>query len=106
MKAEFHHYGVPTTAKGADEVFIEAGGVHVTNPEAHPYRIEFLRFEADSPLPDTVKKNAHVAFVVEDLDAALAGMNVIIPPFDATENLRVAFVMDGPAVIELMEMKS
>ncbi len=105
QSAKFHHYGVPTTVKGGNEVFIEGAGVHVTDPEANPYKIEFLRFEPDSPMPDAVKKNPHAAFIVEDLDAALLNQNVIIPPFDATDTLRVAFITDGPAVIELMEMK-
>lgn len=105
QSAKFHHYGVPTTVKGGNEVFIEGAGVHVTDPEANPYKIEFLRFEPDSPMPDAVKNNPHAAFIVEDLDAALLNKNVIIPPFDATDTLRVAFITDGPAVIELMEMK-
>jgi len=43
--------------------------------------------------------------MVPNLDEALAGQNVIIPPFDANESLRVAFVTDGDAVLELMESK-
>jgi hypothetical protein len=105
QSATFHHYGVPTGVKGKDEVFIEGAKVHVTSPEAHPFRIEFLRFEPDSPMPATLKTNCHAAFMVDDLEAALDGQNVIIPPFDATDTLRVAFIMDGPAVIELMQIK-
>lgn len=103
--AKFHHYGVPATVKGKNEVFIEGAGVHVTDPEAHPYRVEFLRFEPDSPMCDEVKNNPHAAFIVDDLDKSLKGQEVIIPPFDATDTLRVAFIVDGPAVIELMEMR-
>ncbi|MBE0534588.1 MAG: hypothetical protein IH624_02885 [Phycisphaerae bacterium] len=105
QSAKFHHYGVPTTAKGDNEIFIEGAGVHVTDPDAHPYKIEFLRFEPNSPMCDAVKNNPHAAFIVDDLDKALAGQDVIIPPFDATDTLRVAFITDGPAVIEIMQMK-
>lgn len=103
--AEFHHFGVPTQATGSEEVFIEGGKVHVTDPETHPYRVEFLRFEADSPMPEIVRTTSHAAFVVPDMEEALKGQKVVIMPFEAKEGLRVAFIMDGDALIELMEMK-
>jgi len=103
--AEFHHFGVPTDAKSADETFIEGGKVYVTDPESNPYRIEFLRFEADSPMPEIVRTKSHAAFMVPNIDEALKGQNVVIQPFDATDTLRVAFIKDGEALIELMETK-
>lgn len=103
-KAEFHHLGVPTKAKGAGEIFIEGGKVHVTDPESHPYCVEFLRFEADSPMPEIVRSQAHAAFVVPSIDEALKGQDVVIEPFDAKEGVRVAFIKDGDALIELMEI--
>jgi len=101
----FHHLGVPTTATGNDEIYIEGGKVYVTDPEAHPYRVEFLRFDPDSPMPDAIKNKCHAAFVVDNLDDALKDQNIIVPAFDATDTLRVAFIADGDAVIEVMEMK-
>ena len=99
----FHHYGVPTSAKHDNETYIEGGKVYATNPEAHPYRVEFLRFEADSPLPEAVRTQPHAAFIVDSLDDALKGQEVVIPPFDATPQFRVAFINDGGALIEVME---
>ena len=101
--ATFHHYGVPTAVEAADATYIEGAKVYATDPEAHPYRVEFLRFEADSPMHELVVKRTHVAFMVDDLAAALKGKNVIVEPFDAKETLRVAFITDGDAVLELME---
>ena len=103
--SEFHHFGVPTSAKGDNEAYIEGGKVYATDPESHPYRVEFLRFEPDSPLPEAVRTQPHAAFIVPDLDKALEGQNVILPPFDATPELRVAFIQDGDAVIEVMEKR-
>ena len=100
---KFHHFGVPTNAQQQNEIYIEGAGVNITDPTAHPYGVEFLRFDADSPMPDVVKTKCHAAFIVEDLKAALQGQNVIIEPFDATETLTCAFIMDGDAVIELMQ---
>ena len=103
--AVFHHFGVPTNAKQENEVYLDGAKVYVTDPEIHPYRVEYLRFEPDSPLHDAVKNNAHSAFMVEDLSEALKDQKVIIEPFDATDTLRVAFIQDGDAVIELMQSK-
>ena len=102
---KYHHYGVPTTEKREKENYIEAGGVYATDPEDHPYRVEFLRFDPDSPMHETVRTEPHVAFVVENLEEAVKDQNVIVPPFDALETIRVAFIKDGDALIELMEMK-
>ena len=102
---KFHHIGVPCTQAGADEIYVEAAKVHATDPEEHPYRIEFLRFDPDSEMHEAVKNNPHAAFFVDNLEEALKGQNVIIPPVDIDETLRIAFIMDGPAVIELMENK-
>lgn len=105
LTAEFHHFGVPTSAKGENENYIEGAKVFVTDPETHPFRIEFLRFEEGTPMPPEVSKGAHAAFLVSSLDEAMAGRKVLVPPFDATEELRCAFIMDGDAVIEVMEKR-
>ena len=101
--ATFHHYGVPSDKEYAGADYIEGGKVFVTDALAHPYRIEFLKFDADSPMHELVRTKTHVAFLVDDLDAALAGKNVIVEPFDAKPTLRVAFITDGDAVIEVMQ---
>ena len=103
--SEFHHFGVPTSAKSSNESYIEGAKVYISDPESHPYRVEFLRFEDDSPLPEAVRTQPHAAFIVDRLDEALEGQNVIIPPFDATDELRVAFIKDGDAIIEVMERR-
>ena len=104
--AQFHHFGVPTSVKRENENYIEGAKVYVTDPEAHPYRVEFLRFDADSPMPPEIMNGPHAAFLVDSLDEALIAQEVILPPFDATYELRCAFIKDGDAVIEVMEKRS
>ncbi|MCF7973268.1 MAG: hypothetical protein K9N55_05605 [Phycisphaerae bacterium] len=104
-QATFHHFGVPVSTTQENEVYLEGAKVYITDAETHPYRIEYLRFEAGSPMHADVQHNAHAAFMVDDLDAALAGKDVIVPAFDATDTLRVAFINDAGAVIELMQQK-
>ena len=102
---QFHHFGVPVNTTQPDEIYIEGGKVHITDAETHPYRVEYLRFDADSPMHPDIQNKAHAAFMVENLDEALQGQDVITEPFDATDTLRVAFINDNGAVIELMEQK-
>ena len=101
--ATFHHIGVPADRVDKGATYIEGGKVYATSPDDHPYRIEFLKFDADSPMHELVRTRTHVAFMVDDLDAAIEGQNVIVEPFEATNTLRVAFITDGNAVLELME---
>ena len=99
----FHHFGVPTQTKQDNETYLEGAKVFITDPESHPYRVEFLRFEEDSPMHKDIINNPHAAFMVPDIEAAMKGKKVIVDPFDATESLRVAFINDNGAVIELMQ---
>ncbi len=101
--AQFHHVGVPVSTPQDNETYIEGGKVHLTDPDAHPYRVEYLRFESDSPMPRDVQTQTHAAFMVDSIEEALKGQNVIIEPYDATEELRIAFINDRGAVIELMQ---
>lgn len=105
MATQFHHFGVPTDRLSAIENYIAGAKVYVTDPETHPYRVEFLRFEEGSPMPEAIQTQCHAAFLVDSLAAALEGQNVIVPPFDATDTLRCAFIQDGDAVMELMETR-
>jgi hypothetical protein len=75
----------------------------VTSPDTHPYRIEFLRFEPDSPVQGPVRERCHTAYVVEDLDRTILGANILLGPFDPLEGLRVVFVEEEGAVIEYMQ---
>ncbi len=99
---KFHHVGIPSATKREGEVYLEAAKLYVTDAEASPYRIEWLRFEDGSGMPEQLKTGAHVAFEVDDLQAAMAGKTVLIEPFSPMEGVEVAFITDGEAVIELM----
>ena len=103
--AQFHHVGVPTKVKQPNETYLAGGKVFITDPNASPYKFEYLRFEAGSPMPDALKKQVHVAYEVDSLETALAGEKVVLPPFDASPTLRVAFILKDGALIEVMKSK-
>ncbi len=99
----FHHVGVITDQVQPGEIFVAETGVHVTNPADHPYRVEYLRFEPDSPVTGPVRDQPHMAFAVDDLEAEIAGERVLLGPFRAMEGLRVAFILRDGAVFEFMQ---
>ena len=103
---KYHHIGIPTDRPREGEVFLEQFKMHVVGFEHSDFGVEWLRFEADSPLPDLVKQVPHVAFVVENLCAALQGRHVLIEPNSPSPGVEVAFVVENGAPVELMAFDS
>jgi len=101
---EFHHIGIPTDTQRDGETYLEGAKLFVTDAAADPYKIEWLRFEADSPMPDALKTTPHVAYVVDDMAAALEGQSVLIEPFAPMEGVNVAFIMHDGAPVEFMKL--
>ena len=99
---EFDHVGLPTDERQPGEMYVPETKVWVTDPKAHPYRVEFLRFEPDSPVKSPVRDLPHMAFRVDDLEKAIEGEQILLGPFNATEALRVVFILKDGAVIEFM----
>jgi hypothetical protein len=84
-------------------MYVAATKVWVTDPELHPQRIEYLRFAPDSPVNGPTRDLPHIAFRVEKLEEAIGSDLVLLGPFQATDNLRVVFVLEDGAVLEFME---
>ena len=103
---EFDHVGMITDQSKSKEQFVEATRVWVTDPESHPYHVEWLRFEPDSPVKGPVRECSHVAYQVESIEDSAKGMKVLLKPFDVGGYVRVGFYLsDDDAVIEFMEYK-
>lgn len=100
---QFHHVGVITDEPQQNEIYVSETKVHVTNPNEHPYKIEYLRFEADTPVTGPVRDQPHIAFKVPDLEKEIEGAEILLGPFQAMENLKVVFVLIDGAVYEFME---
>ena len=100
---QFHHVGVITDDPQPDEIHVSETKVHVTNPNENPYRIEYLRFEPDSPVTGPLRNLPHIAFKVPKLEPEMEGHEVLLGPFEPMDNLRVVFVMVDGAVFEFME---
>ena len=62
-------------------------------------------FESDSPLPELVKTVPHVAFEVDDLQAAIDGKDILIEPNSPFEGVTVALIVDNGAPIEFLQFE-
>jgi len=105
-KYRYHHIGIPTIKKHKNEKYFEKLKFYHAGYEESEFGIEWMRFEEGCPLPDLVKKLPHPAFEVDDLDEAIQGRKIIIPPNSPSEGIRVAFIEEEGAPIELLEDKS
>ena len=100
---ELHHFGIPTDKKQKDENYMEGAKLYVTDAAKSPNKIEFLRFEAGSPLPRLLQTSAHIAYKVKDLNKAMTGKEVLMEPFSPAPGLTVAFVVEEGIPIEFMQ---
>ncbi|MDY7107439.1 MAG: hypothetical protein SYC29_02265 [Planctomycetota bacterium] len=100
----FHHIGIPTDQPRENETHLAEAGLFITDAQASPNRIEWLRFEAHSAMPDMLKRLPHIAYEVDDLPAEMSGAEVLLEPFSPLEGVTVAFIIEEGAPIELMKM--
>jgi len=104
MKRRYHHLGIPTTERRPGERYLPEFKVWVSGYETSPYRVEWMRFEPDCPLPELVRTVPHVAFEVDDLEAELVGKEILIPPNSPSPGITVAFIVDDGAPIEFLQI--
>ena len=98
----YHHIGIPTDTPRPNEKHLEAFGLHVSGFSTSPFGIEWMRYSPDSPLHPAIKALPHVAFEVDDLDAALEGQEVIYPPGSPSDGVRAAMILVDGAPVELI----
>ena len=101
----YNHMGIPTAEPMAGESYLPDYGFHCTDHESNPCGIQWMRYEPDCPLPEIVRTLPHVAFAVDDLEAALAGHEILIEPNCPSPGVRVAFVRIEGAPVEFMEFE-
>lgn len=99
----YHHVGIPTTESREGERYLPQFGMYVSGFEDSPFGVEWMRFDADSPLPELVRTVPHVAFQVDDLERELEGEEILIAPNSPSPGIRVAFIVHDGAPIEFLE---
>lgn len=102
---QFEHIGIITTEPKPGESFVPATRVWRTDYLTHPFRVEWLRFEPDSPVPAAVREMSHVAFRVDDVQVAGQGLKVLLEPFDVGPRIVAFYQTDDGAVVEFVQYK-
>jgi hypothetical protein len=99
----YHHIGIPTTKPLPEEDYIDQYKLYASGYMQSPYGVEWMKFDPDCDLPELIKTVPHVAFVVDDISAAIAGKEVLIKPNSPAEGVTVAFIVDNGAPIEFLQ---
>ncbi|HSK16268.1 MAG TPA: hypothetical protein VK915_08865 [Gaiellaceae bacterium] len=100
---EFDHIGVPAPARREGMRYLESKRLWLTSPGDHPYRVEWLWYEPESPEAELVRTLPHVAYRVDSLEEALEGLRVVAEPFDVFGEVRVAFAEVDGAPVEFVQ---
>ena len=99
----FHHLGVPTDCPREDESYLEAFKVYVSGFESSPYGVQWMRYEAESPVDELIRTVPHLAFEVTDLEEAIVDKKVLTAPNSPSPGVMVAMIVDNGCPIELIQ---
>ena len=77
--------------------------MHTSDSQCRSVRIQWHRFDQNSPLHPLIQAVPHVAFKVDDLDRAIAGYKLLLGPFEPIPSFRVAMIEDGGQPVELLQ---
>jgi len=102
----FDHVGYRSYEKHDGEFYYAPNKVWITDAAKHPFRIEWLRYEGDSLVPEIVKNRPHVGFRIKNLAESSKGLELLLGPMIIDEKTLVGFYLsrDG-GVVELMEIR-
>jgi hypothetical protein len=112
VKKVFDHIGIVSMEPHPGESWVEFSQVWVTNPRAHPQRLEYIRPKV---MPDVPREPIglwklwhwpHVAYRVDDLRAAMQGEEVIFGPFEPGDFAEVVFIHKDGAVVEYLQYRN
>ncbi|WP_075590521.1 VOC family protein [Labilibacter marinus] len=104
MEYKFSHVGIPTTEEKEWDGFYEPGKIHYTEFDKDEFNVEYIKCDEDSPMPDMFKTMPHVAYLVDDIDEALKGKEILVETFSPGEGVRVAFIVHNGSPVEFMEV--
>ena len=101
----YHHIGIPTDVSRPGEYYLKQFKMYVSAFETSPCGIQWMRFEPDSPVHALIKSVPHIAFEVDDLQAAIEGKEILTAPNSPSEGVTVAMILDSGAPVELLEFR-
>ena len=106
MSATYMHIGIPITNRKPGMLHNEGAKFWYSNVDDYDYKIEYLKFEEGTRFPEILSKQPHVAYKVDNMDPYIAqAQQVIFGPEVLSGSVRLAFVIQDDAIIELYEEK-
>ena len=105
MNYPFSHIGIPTTEEKTWDGYCEPAKFHYTDFSKDEFKIEWVKFDPDSPASKIVQSNPHVSYLVEDIDEALKGRELLGEVFSPAPGVRVAYISHNHGVVEFLEIK-
>ncbi len=103
QKLQFHHIGIPVTDNLPADSYNAKLQMHATGYFESPYAMEWMEFDEDSQLPDIIKTQPHIGYVVDDLQKAIKGREVILAPTSPADGVTIAFILEGRDLIEFLQ---
>ena len=100
---KINHIGIPVQKPVSGEVYNEGMQVYLTDFTKSPNKIEFLRFDKDSWMPEKIQTLAHIAYEVDYLYGELENAKVLLPKTIVNEHLTIAFIEEEGIALELMQ---
>lgn len=101
----YHHMGIPTTEPHPGERYLPHLKMYVAGFDTSPFGIEWMRFEPECQVSDLVRTIPHIAFEVDDLEAALQGWTLLGDVGSPSNGVRVAMIIHNGAPVELIEFR-
>ena len=99
----YHHIGIPTEEPKPNEKYLSEYKFYVSGFDTSEYGIEWMRFEPDSPVAEIIKRIPHVAFEVDNLEAAIEGKKLIGEVSSPSKGVRVAMILENGVPVEFLE---
>lgn len=99
------HIGVPTQEIKPGANWVEGMKIFITNPDEHPFGLEFVKFEPGNPFHEKIQNGLHVAGHVDSIDKILGQVDEVLLPKTDGGDFFMCFVEKDGVILELIEKK-
>ena len=103
VEKTFHHFGVHVFEDVPGTNWIPVGDIFLNNPSEHPQKVEWIYHKPGTYEEGTVFE-PHIAYTVNDLDAAIAGKDIVIEPHAMGGFCRAAFTSEDGIQVEYIQL--
>lgn len=99
----YHSFWIPRSEHHESDVRLDDAKMHVNN-RPNPFGLGWVRYDLDAPYDKVIRALPHVALKVVNVEFAVDGYKVLIPPKQTQPGLRIAFVECGGLPVEFVEI--